>query len=219
MVAEWLWMMFGHSNVESIAQYNSIIRQFSDDGVWLTGAYGPHVRGQLPRVLSKLKADSTTRQAVIVMPRPMVETKDEPCTLSWHFMIRNGALNCVVNMRSSDIWLGVPYDVFSFTMLQNCIAGELHVPIGSFTLNCASSHLYDRDHEKAVEIYRHVSGGNTLQSPALPGMPPAWLDDLLVSRKKPEPTFEDHHLAWCMYADVLLAHGSTEALAILFETF
>jgi thymidylate synthase len=213
-VAEWVWMMFGRSDVESVAQFNSIMRQFSDDGVWLTGAYGPHICAQKQRVISKLRKDPATRQAVIQIPRPpLVDTKDEPCTLSLQYLFRDGKLHCTVTMRSSDIWLGVPYDMFTFSQVQNCIAGELGMPRGNLMLQAASSHLYERDIPAIQNCFDH-SITSTLGMPDLPGFPPYWLEDVLVKRDSLcIPHNADH--SWLPYAAVLLSTTSDAAYDIL----
>jgi thymidylate synthase len=224
-VAEWLWMSFGRSDVSSLAQYNKVIAQFSDDGVFLTGAYGPHIRAQWQRTVDRLTADPDTRQAVIEIPRPRGATKDEPCTLSLQFLLRGGKLNLIATMRSSDVWLGVPYDLFSFTQLQNALAGQLGVGRGWCALNTGSSHLYERDVDKAAPLVRvDVSepAASSLYLPDLPGRPPDWLEDVLVHR---EDAVNGKRLAlpipdgpWARYARALLAPTSVAAFDALTAT-
>lgn len=210
MVAEWLWMSFGRSDVETLAAYNSIMRQYSDDGVFLTGAYGPHIKAGAGRALARLEADRVSRQAVIQIPRPRVMTKDEPCTLSFQLLDRADRLNMIVTMRSSDLWLGLPYDVFSFSMLLNCYAGELGREPGWLTINAGSAHVYERDLPavKALILdYPH----SDLWSPALPGMPPAWLEDVLIHRDRASIQAREEDQDWLAYAEVLLSKSSVEA--------
>jgi len=111
MLAEALWILFGHNDVATIAGYNSKMRQFSDDGETLWGAYGPRIYEQLGQVLDLLRRDPQTRQAVMTTWRPealVTTTKDVPCTLSLQFFIRQGAVELHVTMRSNDLWLGFP---------------------------------------------------------------------------------------------------------------
>src|ERR1019366_3986332 len=65
MTAEFLWMLYGHHDVKTIAAYNSQIAQFSDDGITFFGAYGPQLATQLPRVITRLTEDRNSRQAVL----------------------------------------------------------------------------------------------------------------------------------------------------------
>lgn len=213
-VAEFIWMWFGHSDVESIARYNSVMRQFSDDGVFLTGAYGPHIKAQLPRALRKLKEDPFTRQAVVQIPRPLVATKDEPCTLSLQFLLRNNYLHLIVTMRSSDVWLGVPYDTFTFTMFQNVVAGILGVRRGWFTLNAGSSHLYCRD-IPAADVVLASTEARTLPTPDMPGAPPPWMEDVLLNPAGPNVVNTVMDSPWAPFARVLQSDSNAAARDVL----
>ena len=50
--------------------------------------------------------------------------KDIPCTVSLQFLIRENKLHLFVNMRSNDVFLGLPHDIFCFTMIQEIIANQ-----------------------------------------------------------------------------------------------
>ena len=157
MAAEAYWILTGDDRVETISPYNKRIADFSDDGKTFFGAYGPKIRGQLDYVVEKLLQDSSSRQAGLTIwrenPPP---TKDIPCTIAVFFNIRDGKLNCHNFMRSSDIWLGIPYDVFNFSMLSHLVCASLNskgcaVTPGTLYLTAASSHLYERNFEAAHE--------------------------------------------------------------------
>ena len=127
MAAEAYWILTGDYRVETIAPYSKAISQFSDDGVTFFGAYGPKITHQFQYVLNKLVEDPDTRQAGLTIWRENPpQTKDVPCTVAIFFSIRRGELNCHVFMRSSDAWLGVPYDVFNFSMLSHAVCGCLN---------------------------------------------------------------------------------------------
>lgn len=149
MAAEAYWILSGDDQVATIAPYNSRIKDFSDDGITFFGAYGPKIRDQLPYVVAKLLEDRDSRQAGLTIWRESPPpTKDVPCTVAIFFGIRNDCLNCHVFMRSSDVWLGVPYDVFTFSMLTHLVCGLLNeslasVQPGQLYLTAASSHLYE----------------------------------------------------------------------------
>ena len=156
MAAEAYWILSGDDRVETISPYNKFIADFSDNGETFFGAYGPKIAAQLPYVIDKLAEDTDSRQAGLTIWResPPV-TKDVPCTIAVFFGIRDGKLNCHVFMRSSDIWLGIPYDVFNFSMLSHyvccCLTNKhmSHVTPGKLYLTAASSHLYSKNWAQA----------------------------------------------------------------------
>lgn len=159
MAAEAHWILSGDNRVETIAPYNKNISQFSDDGVKFFGAYGPKIIGQLEYVVDKLAEDQNTRQAGLTIWRECpTATKDVPCTVAIFFNIRDGLLNAHVFMRSSDVWLGIPYDVFNFSMLAHIVCGCLRVQYGVevepgvLYLTAASSHLYEVHFEQARQL-------------------------------------------------------------------
>lgn len=158
--AEAAWILSGDNRVSSIAPYNKNISPYADDGQRYFGAYGPKIVDQLPYVVAKLMQDSDSRQAVINIWRenPPV-TKDVPCTISMQFLIRNGQLHCVTTMRSSDAWLGWPYDVFNFSMVARAVIIYMRslgyskpLELGTLILTAGLQHLYQQHWEKAREI-------------------------------------------------------------------
>jgi thymidylate synthase len=150
MVAEWLWILAGRDDVEFLAQYVKKMRDFSDDGKTLAGAYGPRLITQWEYVRQTLEADKGSRQAVASIWTPNPEPSlDIPCTLNLQWFLRDGYLHCIVNMRSSDTWLGLPYDFFTFSMLSMDLASDLGASVGSLQMNLGSSHLYEKHFEVA----------------------------------------------------------------------
>jgi thymidylate synthase len=111
-------LLCGGNTVEALSPYNRRISEFSDDGETFFGAYGPKIADQFLHVLNTLSEDQDSRQAVINIWRENPpKSKDIPCTLDYQFLIRGGALHVIQYMRSSDIWLGLPYDIFNAAML------------------------------------------------------------------------------------------------------
>lgn len=154
--AEAAWILSGDNRVETIAPYSKVISNFSDDGVRFFGAYGPKIIDQLTHVVESIGADPDTRQAVINIWRENPRSsKDIPCTISVQFLVRDGMVHVVDTMRSSDAWLGWPYDVFNFAMLGAWVALELrsrygmHLAMGDLYLTAGSQHLYERNWEGA----------------------------------------------------------------------
>jgi thymidylate synthase len=163
MCAEAWWIMTGQNRLDSIKAFSESIGKFSDDGEFFFGAYGPRVVDQLMHITKSLTEDHASRQAVLTTWRPNPpSSKDIPCTISLQFIIRDGKLDCLANMRSSDAWLGVPYDWFNFSMLSGgiCIllrkAGQL-IELGTLHFYAGSQHLYEHNFEAVKDIIRDNS--------------------------------------------------------------
>jgi thymidylate synthase len=162
MAAEAWWILSGRDDVEAIAPYSKQISQFSDDGHKFFGAYGPPIIDQLDYVVNAIMRDPDTRQSVLTTWRPNPpKTKDVPCTVAFSWLLRDGVLECHVFMRSSDNWLGIPYDAFNFSMLTAEIVRQLNqspllwsqpIGLGNCHLTAASSHLYERNFDAVREV-------------------------------------------------------------------
>lgn len=150
-VGEFLWYLSGSNKLKDIKLYSKAWENLSDDGETVNSAYGYRIErkfgfNQWEHVVKLLKKDPNSRQAVIhIKDASNEETKDLPCTVCLQYLIRDGKLHATTYMRSNDIWLGFPYDVFSFTCLQILLAFELGVEIGEYTHIAGSLHLYSRD--------------------------------------------------------------------------
>ena len=165
MAAEFILMMGSNPWIADIAFYNKHMLKFSDDGISLHGAYGPRLRhwgqpqvdfDQIQDCLRRLKEDIFTRQAVIVILDPgidfTVKTKDIPCNNLLQFMYREGRLDLACYVRSNDLFLGFPYDVFHWTMLQEIFATALKVKLGHYHHIVGSFHIYDNNIEQMEKI-------------------------------------------------------------------
>lgn len=169
-VAEALWILSG-SDEPWIFTYNRALQRYADDGR-LQGAYGPRMRrwnnqvDQLDHVRRLLMRDPDSRQAVIQLYDPRQDTRghrDVPCTLNYRFFVRHGRLDMHTTMRSNDVWLGLPYDLFTATMLQELMAGWLGVEVGAYHHYVDSLHLYAQHEQAAAE----VAGSPVEPSPAM----------------------------------------------------
>jgi thymidylate synthase len=160
MAAEAAWILSGYNDVATISQYSKDISKFSDDGETFFGAYGPKIHEQLDATIATLHNDIHTRQAVINIwrenPPP---TKDVPCTLSLQFLVRDNTMHCVASMRSSDLWLGHPYDIFNFSAVAFYIGmrvgdlnGDKPLKLGYLHLTAGSKHIYERNAEAVGQI-------------------------------------------------------------------
>jgi thymidylate synthase len=153
LCAEAHWILTGDNRVKTIEPYSKAIKFFSDDGEIFFGAYGPSIIEQFSHCRAALLKDRHTRQAVLTTwKRNPPESKDIPCTLTTQFIIRSNWLHVVHTMRSSDVWLGWPYDIFNFTMLAACMLLDLKntkpeefgtLALGNLFFTAGSQHLYE----------------------------------------------------------------------------
>lgn len=158
MIAELLWYFSASDKTDWIANYASFWSSITDDGVTANSAYGARMFRSHPligdgnlvqwnHVRDLLRDDPDSRRAVIHIKTPAdgaTPSLDVPCTMALQFFIRDGKLDLVVNMRSSDLILGIAYDVPAFTMMQEVMAMELGVGVGRYIHVSNSLHVYER---------------------------------------------------------------------------
>ena len=167
---------------EIVTGASNAMAAYMDDGIF-AGAYGQRIYGQLAAIEQTLQSDGHTRQAVASIysgpidlmtwngERPML---DIPCTLTLQFMWAQGTLSLRTSMRSNDVWLGLPYDLFQFINLQMAMADALGVPCGPYIHTVGSLHAYAKDLENIMELaapsqpeshekdYKRRFGGKTI---------------------------------------------------------
>lgn len=78
------------------------------------------------------------------LPNPEPRSKDVPCNVVAHLMVRQGKLEWLQVMRSNDLVWGLPYNFVQFTSLQEIVAGWLDVEVGTYTHLSDSLHAYQR---------------------------------------------------------------------------
>jgi len=161
MAAEAAWILEGRNDLATIKPYSKQIQNYSDDGIYFKGAYGPKIQDQLGWAVHKLRIDPKTRQCVINIwrERPDLD-KDIPCTLALQFYFRGTDLEMHAFMRSSDLWLGWPYDVFNFSQIATRILLHLiwfeptwiKMGLGNLVIHSGSSHIYELNFDRVKEI-------------------------------------------------------------------
>lgn len=174
-LGELLWILAGTNRLDFIQHYIPGYSEFSDDKRTIFGAYGPRLFGDSPndqvhRVIKLLRDKRDSRQAVLQLfdrTDTLEPHLDIPCTCTLQFLIRGDRLHMLTSMRSNDAWLGLPHDVFTFTMLQELVARSLGIELGEYKHAVGSLHLYDEHHEKAM---RFLNEGWQIQRP-MPPMP------------------------------------------------
>lgn len=164
MARESWYILDGRNDVESITNYSKTIKIFSNNNIFFDGSYGVQILDQISYIIDILAKDQDTRQAVLTIWRPNPrDSKDIPCTISLQWLIRNNTIYCIDNMRSSDIWLGVPYDIHNMTMITGFVMlmlkerGINNLKLGKLYLNAGSQHLYENNFEVAEHLLDNYS--------------------------------------------------------------
>lgn len=153
------WYLAQSDDLDFISYYLPRYKEFAD-GEEIFGAYGPRLfnwdgLNQVANVVEMLKRKPHSRQAVIQLfdARDTLEGhKNVPCTCTLQFMLRRGALHMLTYMRSNDVFLGLPHDVFCFTMLQEIMARTLSVEPGPYKHAVGSLHLYESAKDAAQQF-------------------------------------------------------------------
>lgn len=206
-VGEFLWYWQGKRDLETMVYYNKRMKSFSDDGKTLKSAYGYRLKEEKTTVedavdgelhvttLSQwdvakrtLTADPDSRRCVLHINRPLDQhiatspsgTKDVPCTLSLQFFIRNNKLELHTHMRSNDVIWGLAYDLFSFTLFQECMLLELKkdekfkdLELGAYYHTAGSLHIYETHFKQAEDIiwdYKNLSASEPMPELTLVGL-------------------------------------------------
>lgn len=242
-MAEILWYLSGNDKTEWIANYSSFWKHISDDGTTANSAYGARIFLQHPYhevneegyphlttpsdftqweyVKQELTKDPDSRRAVIHIRQPQdsyLAVKDMPCTLSLQFFVRNNKLDLIVQMRSNDLILGTALDVPAFTFMQEMMAMELGVELGSYHHTSNSMHVYERHYDMCESML--ANRGKQRAGPAMPrlsGKPP--VEELMKleaagrASTTPEELVKLGNSArllgdamWTDWAHILLAH-------------
>jgi len=95
------------------------------------------------------------------------EHNDVPCTCTLQFMVREEKLHMLVHMRSNDAFIGLPHDIFCFTMLQEIISRSVSRELGAYKHMVGSLHLYDQNIPQADE-YLEEGFQSSIPMPAMP---------------------------------------------------
>lgn len=192
-LGELLWYLSRGNQLSFIQYYLPRYESESDDGETVYGGYGPRLfnhRGvdQIRNVTERLRGPgSTSRRAVVQLfdaEDLAGKHREIPCTTTLQFFVRSKRLHLLTTMRSNDAWIGLPHDIFCFTMLQEIVARTLGVGLGRYRHFAGSMHLYEDDIAKAE---KYVSEGvqSTTAMPAMPlGTPWPAISNLLDAERR-----------------------------------
>ena len=164
VVHELLWFLRGETNVESLHQVGvSIWDEWAKPDGDLGPIYGYQWRSwptadgrqidQLGEVLKAIRANPASRRLIVsawnVADLPAMALA--PCHTLFQFYVAGGRLSCQLYQRSADLFLGVPFNIASYSLLTHMIAQQLDLDVGEFIWTGGDCHIYDNHVEQVTE--------------------------------------------------------------------
>jgi len=168
IIHELLWFLKGDTNVAYLRDNGvSIWNEWADDDGNLGPVYGAQWRDwrtpdgrhidQMSLLLDDLKNRPDSRRHIISAWNPAVLPDESrspqenvraglqalpPCHMMFQFHVANGKLSCQMYQRSADVFLGVPFNIASYSLLTMMIAQVLDLEPGDFILSLGDAHIY-----------------------------------------------------------------------------
>ena len=150
--AEWEWYLSGDKNISKLGEIYGkvpeIWKRMADGMGNVNSNYGYQWKrkDQIGEVINILKREKYTRQATIsIYDGKEIDkyTYDTPCTYAIQFTIMDNRLNMCVTMRSNDLWYGFCNDQYQFSRLQELVAKEINMDIGTYYHFAHNLHIYN----------------------------------------------------------------------------
>ena len=162
VIHELLWFLSGDTNIEYLIQNKvRIWNEWADENGDLGPVYGKQWRkwesndgrviDQIEEAIDLIKKDPDSRR-IIVSAWNVGELRDMalmPCHAFFQFYVNDGRLSCNLYQRSADVFLGVPFNISSYSLLTCMIAQVCDLEPGDFIWTGGDCHLYLNHMEQA----------------------------------------------------------------------
>ena len=162
VIHELLWFLSGDTNIEYLIQNKvRIWNEWADENGDLGPVYGKQWRkwesndgrviDQIQEAIDLIKNDPNSRR-IIVSAWNVGELRDMalmPCHAFFQFYVNDGRLSCNLYQRSADVFLGVPFNISSYSLLTCMIAQVCDLEPGDFIWTGGDCHLYLNHMEQA----------------------------------------------------------------------
>ena len=164
IIYELLWFLNGDTNIKYLNENGiSIWNEWADENGDLGPVYGYQWRSwpsktggkidQISYLIEQLKMNPDSRRHIVSAwnPSDVDEMALPPCHCLFQFYVSQGALSCQLYQRSADIFLGVPFNIASYSLLTIMIAKILNLKPGEFIHTFGDAHLYNNHFDQARE--------------------------------------------------------------------
>ena len=164
IIVELLWFLRGETNVDYLHRHGvTIWDEWADENGELGPVYGSQWRSwatpdgrsidQIAGVVDSIRHDPNSRR-LIVSAWNVAEVDSmalPPCHTLFQFYVANGRLSCQLYQRSGDLFLGVPFNIASYSLLVMMVAQACGLAPGEFVHTFGDAHLYSNHVEQARE--------------------------------------------------------------------
>jgi thymidylate synthase len=162
IIYELLWFLRGDTNVRYLQEHGvRIWDEWADEHGSLGPVYGAQWRSwpapdgrhvdQISRVIEEIKVNPDSRRLFVSAWNvgELERMALPPCHTAFQFYVANGQLSCQLYQRSADIFLGVPFNIASYSLLTLMVAQATDLRTGEFIHTFGDAHLYLNHFEQA----------------------------------------------------------------------
>ncbi|MDR5712150.1 thymidylate synthase [Nesterenkonia flava] len=161
---ELLWFLRGDSNARWLQERGvRIWNEWADENGELGPIYGVQWRSwptpegtsldQISQLIQQLKDNPDSRRHVVSAwnPGQIEQMALPPCHILFQFYVAEGKLSCQLYQRSADMFLGVPFNIASYSLLTLMVAQQVALEPGEFIWTGGDCHIYDNHVEQVRE--------------------------------------------------------------------
>lgn len=162
IIHELLWFLQGDTNIKYLKEHNvRIWDEWADENGDLGPVYGAQWRSwrspsgksidQIADVVEQIKHTPDSRRLLVNAWNvgELEQMALPPCHYSFQFYVADGKLSCMLNQRSCDVFLGVPFNIASYALLTHMMAQQCDLKPGEFIWSGGDVHLYSNHLEQA----------------------------------------------------------------------
>ncbi len=156
IIHELIWFLKGETNIKYLKDNGvSIWDEWADENGELGPVYGSQWRSwpspggghidQITQVIKQIRSNPDSRR-LIVSAWNVAEIENmalPPCHSFFQFYVADGKLSCQLYQRSADIFLGVPFNIASYALLNMMVAQVCKLEAGDFVHTFGDAHLYN----------------------------------------------------------------------------
>jgi thymidylate synthase len=205
IIYELLWFLRGETNVRYLNDHGvTIWDEWADEHGDLGRVYGAQWRDwrgangiridQIDKVISEIKENPSSRRLIVSAwnPAEIDEMALPPCHVVFQFYVNDGELSCQLYQRSADLFLGVPFNIASYSLLTMMIAQMCGLRAGDFVHTFGDLHLYQNHLEQAREqLHRECRPLPRMQlNPAITRLEDFGFEDFTLLDYNPHPSIK-----------------------------